>query len=280
MRKTIKKIATVVASLSMVAAMSVSAFAAKYDTYQFAGNPNLVGEADPGNSSVGWVTVREEQFLQPVSGMTDVYVFTANYVHAADYDTLDDATKAGYREFKILGDGDLEGWNHQLCLGMPDAAWADNQTQFRIDESLAEGEFKVYVDVAHGYVAVIQNGKSVDMLIRYHSRDEDSENFIKPTKADIIADGYDAGSVYLDDAGYAEFINKCVALESGSSSATNATPTTTDTTNTANTTNTTNTTPATTDTAPKTGDTVAVSAAILAVIAAATVVVAKKKANA
>ena len=48
MRKVIKKIATVVASMSMVAAMSVSAFAAKYDTYQFVGNPNLFGEADPG----------------------------------------------------------------------------------------------------------------------------------------------------------------------------------------------------------------------------------------
>ena len=215
MRKVIKKIATVVASVSMVAAMSLSAFAATYDTYQFAGNPNLVGEADPGANTLGWVTVREEQFLEPVDGLDDVYSYTGNYVHAADYDSLDDDTKAGYREFKILGDGDMEGWSHQLCLGTPDAAWADNQTQFRIDDTLEEGEFKVYVDVTKGFVAVIQNQQNVNMLVRFHSRDEDSENFVKTTKAAILADGYEEGAVYLDDAAYLEFVNQCLELEGG-----------------------------------------------------------------
>lgn len=215
MRKVIKKIATVVASVSMVAAMSLSAFATTYDTYQFAGNPNLVGEADPGAKTVGWVTVREQQFLEPVDGLDGVYSFTGNYVHAADYDSLDDDTKAGYREFKILGDGDVEGWNHQLCLGTPDAAWADNQTQFRIDDTLEEGEFKVYVDVTKGFVAVIQNHQNVNMLIRFHSRDEDSANFVKTTKAAILADGYEESAVYLDDDAYLEFVNQCLKLEGG-----------------------------------------------------------------
>ncbi len=215
MRKVIKKIATVVASVSMVAAMSLTAFAASWETYQFAGNPNLVGEADPGKNTVGWVTTREEQFLVPVDGETDLYSYTGNYVHAADYDTLDDETKGLYKQFKILGDGDFEGWSHQLCLGTPDMAWADNQSQFRISEALEEGEFKVYVDVAKGFVAIIQNQKNVNMTVRFHSRDEDSANFVKTTKDAIMADGYDAGAVYLDDAAYLEFVNKCIALEGG-----------------------------------------------------------------
>lgn len=214
MKKAIKKIATVVASMSMVAAMSFSAFAA--DTYQFVGNPNLFGSADRGTEEVGWQYLNEDQFFAEPSAIDGVYTYTGNYVKASDYDGLDAIDKGKSRQFKILADGPDFAWNYQMCLGVPEAAWADNQTQFEaVESSIEEGEYHIYMDPNTGYVCMIQNGKNVDLLARYHSRDEDSWNFVGFSKADIVADGYDEGTVYIDDAAYLEFVNKCLANEGG-----------------------------------------------------------------
>ena len=211
MRKTFKKIATVVASLSMMAAMSVTAFG--YDTYQFVGNPNLVGQEDAEYDSkkLGWCTTNEDQCLTPVDGLDGVWSYKGNSVTALDDAEVDDAKRAERRQFKILADGDLMGWSFQCCIGNPDIAWADNQTQFQIDESLELGEFTAYVEPAKGFVCIIQNGKNIDLLCRYHSRDEDSTNYVKLTKADIEADGY--SGIAFDDAAYLEFVNKVLEFE-------------------------------------------------------------------
>ena len=214
MKKAIKKIATIVASMSMVAAMGVSAFAA--DTYQFVGNPNLLGNADRNTEEVGWQYLNEDQFFAEPDALEGIYTYKATYVKASDYDELSAVDKGKSRQFKILADGPDFAWNYQMCFGVPEAAWADNQTQFEvIESSIEEGEYSVYMDPAKGYVCLIQNGKNVDLLARYHSRDEDSWHFVGMKKDDIIADGYDAGSVYVDDAAYLEFVNKCLANEGG-----------------------------------------------------------------
>lgn len=199
MRKIIKKIATVVASITMVSAMGISAFAA--DSYSFVGNPNLFNEADEGNTVVGWVPTNEDQIMTAVEGEDDLFTFTGNCV------------VAGEKEFKVLGDATDFAWNFQMCIGNPDAAWADNQSQFR--GTFEVGEYKAYVKPSKGFVCVIQNQKAIPMTVRYHSRDEDSANFVDVTKAAIVADGYDESSVMLDDAAFKEFIDDCVVREGG-----------------------------------------------------------------
>lgn len=199
MRKIIKKIATVVASLTMVSAMGITAFAA--DSYSFVGNPNLFGEADEGNTVVGWVPTNEDQIMTAVEGEDGLYTFTGNCVVAGD------------KEFKVLADATDMAWNFQMCIGNPDAAWADNQSQFR--GTFEVGEYKVYVQPAKGFVCVIQNQKAIPMTVRFHSRDEDSANFVEMKKDAIVADGYDAGDVNLDDAAYKQFVDECVVREGG-----------------------------------------------------------------
>lgn len=199
MRKIIKKIATVVASLTMVSAMGISAFAA--DSYSFVGNPNLFGEADEGNTVVGWVPTNEDQIMTAVEGVDGLYTFTGNCVVAGD------------KEFKVLADATDMAWNFQMCIGNPDAAWADNQSQFR--GTFEVGEYKVYVQPAKGFVCVIQNQKAIPMTVRFHSRDEDSANFVDITKDAIVADGYSEGDVNLDDAAYKQFVDECVVREGG-----------------------------------------------------------------
>ena len=199
MRKIIKKIATVVASLTMVSAMGISAFAA--DSYSFVGHVNLFGETDEASTSVGWVTTAEDQIMSAVEGKENLYEFTGNCI------------AAGEKEFKVVGDGPDFAWNFQMCIGNPDAAWADNQSQFR--GTFEEGEYKVYVDPTQGYVCVIQNQKAIPLTVRFHSRDEDPENFVEVKKAAIIAEGYAEGDVRLDDATYKTFVDECVVLEGG-----------------------------------------------------------------
>lgn len=199
MRKIIKKIATVVATATMIAAMGITAFADEESSYSFMGNPNLFGEADEESNSVGWQPTVEDQIMTAVEGMEGVYTYTGNCVAAGD------------KEYKVLKDAVDYAWSYQMCLGNPDAAWADNQTQFR--STFEVGEYKVYVKPANGFVVVIQNQKALDTVVRYHSRDEDSPNFVDPTKAAIEADGY--SDVALDDAAYQEFIKECVEKEGG-----------------------------------------------------------------
>ena len=287
MKKVIKKIATVVASISMVAAMSVAAFADD-SAYSFVGNPNLFNEADQGNNKVGWIPTMEDYVMTPVDGQEGLYEFTSTYVLASE-DT--EETKNNATQFKILKDAEDNAWSYQAAIGMPDAVWADNQTQFKIvDETFEPGEFKVYVRPADGYVAVLQNKKVMELNVRYHSRDEDPADFVALSRDNILAvdsiekpgeKAYPEAQVKFDDATYAEFQKTVVGLSSSAAPApaettaapaeTTAAPAETQapTTKAPGTQSNTN--------APTTGD--AVPAAMLAVlVAAATVaVVAKKK---
>lgn len=207
MRKIIKKIATVVATATMIAAMGITAFADEDSTYSFMGNPNIFGVEDEGDKTVGWVPTNEDQIMTAVDGMDGVYTYTGNCVVAGD------------KEYKVLKDSTDFAWNYQMCLGNPDAAWADNQSQFR--STFETGEYKVYVKPANGFVVVIQNQKALPTVVRYHSRDEDSANFVDTNKAAIEADGY--SDVALDDAAYEAFIKECVEKEGGTYEPANST---------------------------------------------------------
>ena len=285
MRKVIKKIATVVASVTMIAAMGITAFADE-SFYSFVGNPNLFNEADQGNNKVGWVPTNEDYVMKAVAGQDGIYEFTSTYVLPSE-DT--DETKANSKQFKVLKDAEDNAWSYQAAIGMPDSVWADNQTQFNItDSSFHAGEFKVYVRPSDGYVAVVQDGKAMELSVRYHSRDEDPADFVALSRANILAvdsiekpgeKAYPEAQVKFDDATYAEFQKTVVGLSSSAAPAetiaapaeTTAAPAETQapTTKAPGTQSNTN--------APTTGD--AVPAAMLAVlVAAATVaVVAKKK---
>ncbi len=221
MKKVIKKIATVVASVSMVAAMSVAAFADE-SVYSFVGNPNLFNEADQGNDKVGWHPEAEEYVMEAAEGLDGVYQYKSTYVKPSE-ETED--TLKNSKQFKLVKDGEDNAWSFQACIGMPDSVWADNQTQFDIaDEAFTEGEFTVYVRPADGYVAVVQNKKAMALNVRYHSRDEDPSNFVPLCRANILAEdsienpgqkAYDEKSVYFDDDKYLEFLNTVVANEGG-----------------------------------------------------------------
>lgn len=221
MRKVIKKIATVVASVTMIAAMGITAFADE-SFYSFVGNPNLFNEADQGNNKVGWVPTNEDYVMKAVAGQDGIYEFTSTYVLPSE-DT--DETKANSKQFKVLKDAEDNAWSYQAAIGMPDSVWADNQTQFNItDSSFHAGEFKVYVRPSDGYVAVVQDGKAMELSVRYHSRDEDPADFVALSRANILAvdsiekpgeKAYPADSVKFDDAAYLTFLNDVLALEGG-----------------------------------------------------------------
>lgn len=201
MRKFIKKIATVVATVTMMSAMAISAFAETDDDYfSIAGDARLFNVNDA-ESSDYWSTVLEDLELPAVDGMEGVFAKT--FTSAA----------AGDLQFKILKNGADFGWSYQCCLGNPDAAWADNQTQFQA--AMAAGEYTVYVKPSTGFVCIIQNKESVDMVIRYHSRDEDPTNFVAITKAAIEGEGYK--DVPDFEAEYTKFVNECVVKEGGTS---------------------------------------------------------------
>lgn len=207
MRKIIKKIATVVATATMIAAMGITAFADEDSTYSFMGNPNLFGVENEEDTTVGWVPTNEDQIMTAVDGMDGVYSFKGNCVVAGD------------KEYKVLKDATDYAWSYQLCLGNPDAAWADNQSQLR--STFETGEYTVYVKPANGFVVVVQNQKALPTVVRYHSRDEDSSNFVDTNKAAIEADGY--SDVALDDAAYEAFIKECVEKEGGTYEPANST---------------------------------------------------------
>lgn len=199
MRKFIKKIATVVATVTMMSAMAISAFAETDDDYfSIAGDARLFNVNDA-ESSDYWSTVLEDLELPAVDGMEGVFAKT--FTSAA----------AGDLQFKILKNGADFGWSYQCCLGNPDVAWADNQTQFQA--AMAAGEYTVYVKPSTGFVCIIQNKESVDMVIRYHSRDEDPTNFVAITKAAIEGEGYK--DVPDFEAEYTKFVNECVVKEGG-----------------------------------------------------------------
>lgn len=198
MRKLFKKIATVVATVAMMSTMAISAFAeTDEDYFMISGDAGLFNVDNKEDSSF-WNTIEESQELAKVDGMDGV--FSSKFTSIA-----------GDFQFKILKNGADMGWNFQCCFANPDAAWADNQTQFQA--KMAAGEYAVYVKPSTGYVCVIQNKEAVDMVIRYHSRDEDPKNFVELTKAAITAEGY--ADVPDFEADYAAFVNECVVKEGG-----------------------------------------------------------------
>lgn len=217
MRKFVKKIATVVASLTMISAMGITAFG--IEPYSFVGNPNLFNEANADSTDLGWVPTSEDQLFTAVDGMAGVYKFESTYVTAADDADVDDAKRAERRQFKILAEGPDMGWSYQMSFGNPDAVWADNMTQFQI-EGIKDGAFVVYLKPANGYVCVIQDKTALDMVIRFHSRDEDPSNFVAPTLANIVAEGYAEADTGLVEADYAAFVNECVVAEGGTATTT------------------------------------------------------------
>lgn len=197
MRKFVKKIVAVATTLSMTAAMGIMAFAA--DSYTFVGNPHLFGidaDEDPDGNN-GWVTTAQDQKFTDAG---DGY-YTATFTCAS----------AGEYEYKVVADGDIFAWSYQLCLGNPDSAWADNQSQFK--GTFEAGEYTVVLNPSQGLVACVQNGKVVDFTVRYKSRDEDSANFVEPSVSAITADGYDPQDF---DANLAAFKTKAVELAGGS----------------------------------------------------------------
>lgn len=199
MKKIIKKIATVVAAAAMMAAMSINAFAeVEGDYFMISGDAHLFNVNEDDNADY-WNTIEEDQELPAVEGMEGVYSKT--FTCAADGDF----------EFKILKNGADFAWSYQMCIGNPDAAWADNQTQFRA--TMKAGDYTVYIKPSTGFVCIIQNKEAVPMLGRYHSRDEDSANFVELNKAAIEADGY--ADVPDFDAAYKAFIDECVVKEGG-----------------------------------------------------------------
>lgn len=199
MKKIIKKIATVVAAATMMAAMSVSAFAETEDDYfMISGDARLFNVNEAENADF-WNTIEEDQELPKVEGMEGVY--SKAFTCAAD----------GKFQFKILKNGADFGWSFQMCIGNPDVAWADNMTQFEAD--MKAGEYKVYMKPSTGFVCIIQNQAAVPMTGRYHSKDEDSANYVELTKAAIEADGYT--DVPDFDAAYKAFIDECVVKEGG-----------------------------------------------------------------
>ena len=144
MRKSVKKVVAAATVLTMTAAMSISAFAG--DTYTFVGATRLFGVDEDANDDIGWVTGRAEQMLKDDDGDG---IWVGNFTCAA----------AGEQEYKLVADGDTFAWNFQLCLGSPEAAWGDNQSQFK--GNFAAGDYTVVADPAQGFVVCVQNGQVV-----------------------------------------------------------------------------------------------------------------------
>lgn len=180
----------------MISAMSIVAFADDEDYYSIAGDARLFGTNDD-KSADFWNTEREDLLLNDNGDGT----FSQTFTSAA----------AGDFQFKIIKAGADFGWSYQCCIGNPATAWADNQTQFQA--TMAAGEYTVYVQPSKGFVTIIQNKAAVPLTGRYHSRDEDSSNFVALNKAAIEADGYK--DVPDFDAEYKAFIDKCVTAVGG-----------------------------------------------------------------
>lgn len=232
MRKLLKKVATVALTATMLTAISVSAFADEDDTYSFVGNPYLFNsEVFDDNSTLGWCPTSEEQIMEKVEvdGLDyDVYAYSNTAVKSgADALAESEGTEDEIAEskgqlsdktmtFKILKNATDFAWNFQMQLGNPDAAWADNQSQFRAG-GIEAGEYTVYAAPSKGFVAIIQDGKNVDMTVRFHSRDEDSWKYVDCTEAAITGDGYDASAIYTQpfDDEYLAFINALIAKDGG-----------------------------------------------------------------
>ncbi len=195
MRKIIKKIVAVATTLSLTAAMGVMAFAA--DSYTIVGNPHLFGIDSDEDDNNGWkTTATDQQFTDAGDGY-----YTAKFTCAA----------AGEYEYKVVADGDTFAWAYQLCLGNPESAWADNQTQFK--GAFGAGEYTAVLNPEQGMLVCVQNGKVVDFTVRYHSRDEDPEAFVAPSVAAITAEGYTPQDF---DATLEAFKTKALELAGGS----------------------------------------------------------------
>lgn len=224
MRKSILKgiisLGLLMASVLMTGTISY----ANEDSFSVVGNPNLFGEVNPDSTSLGWVTVREEQVMTKVKEMEGVYKYTGNYVVGKG--EFDELYKLNYpdiyaedlkerTQFKILYNGLEEGWSKQMCMGYSYEEWDDNQSQFLIEEIKA-GEYDIYLKPSKGFVCVIQDGEILPLKLRYKSKDEDCTKFVEPTEegiAEYIALSKDSMGYKckLNDNEYELFKKECLA---------------------------------------------------------------------
>lgn len=193
MRKIMKTVAVCAMTMAMTVAMGCIAFAGDGSTYKVVGAVGLVGE-DWVPSATGTSTDAgqpgEMGLMTELTDNANVYSAKFNIATADDGkgNTKSDAVEVpvGY-EFKILKDADDFAWTYQACLGNPSAAWGDNQTQFKLPADTT-GEVTIYVDTTTGAVVVAdKDGKAIDYLVRWKSRDEDPWDFTKVDKKEIEA---------------------------------------------------------------------------------------------
>lgn len=195
MRKLVKTLAICAMTAVMAVGMGCVAFAEEVDEemlFKVVGAEGLVGEE--------WKESAQTESTEPgapgeMGLMTEtetkgIYSVTLN-VEKADDGTGDTQNKdldyefpIGY-EFKILRAADIYAWTYQCCLGNPYMAWGDNQTQFKLPADFT-GEVTIYLDINTGAVVCAdKDGKAIDYIVRWKSRDEDPWYFTAVDKAEI-----------------------------------------------------------------------------------------------
>lgn len=105
----------------------------------------------------------------PANTKTDKLDEAGNPVLGADGNTeqVDVVnTKAGTYEFKIVKNGEDDGWKNQLFAGTTD--FADNGTQFNVTLE-NDGQATIYYTPATGKVTVKQNNEEIPMVARWKS---------------------------------------------------------------------------------------------------------------
>lgn len=188
-----KTVAVCAMTMAMTVAMGCIAFAGDGSTYKVVGAEGLVGESwvpTATGTSTDAGQPGEMGLMTELTDNANVYSVTLNIATADDGKTdtqsKDVEVPVGY-EFKILKDSDDFAWTYQACLGNPSAAWGDNQTQFKLPAETT-GEVTIYVDSTTGAVVVAdKDGKAIDYVVRWKSRDEDPWDFTKVDKKEIEA---------------------------------------------------------------------------------------------
>lgn len=201
MRKFVKTLAICAMTAAMAVGMGCIAFADEVDpemTFKVVGSEGLVGEewkeaastdsTEPGApGEMGLMTETENKGIYSVT-------FNVTTPDNGEGDTKnEELTKStGYEfpvgyEFKILRAADTYAWTYQCTLGNPYMAWADNQTQFKLPEDFT-GEVTIYLDINTGAVVCAdKDGKAIDYMVRWKSREEDPWNFTAVDKKEIEA---------------------------------------------------------------------------------------------
>lgn len=196
MRKFVKTLAICAMTAVMAVGMGCVAFAEEVDEemlFKVVGAKGLVGEEwEP--SATGDSTepgAPGEMGLMTETETKGIYSVTFNVATPDDgtgdtqnKDLTDYEFPIGY-EFKILRAADIYAWTYQCGLGNPYMAWGDNQTQFKLPEDFT-GEVTIYLDINTGAVVCAdKDGKAIDYIVRWKSRDEDPWYFTAVDKAEI-----------------------------------------------------------------------------------------------